>query len=106
MWLRCTGRYDGIADGSVIAWDLYRVTDGRIVEHSDGRQMEVTVTASGHSMLDGPTEITQPAATEANQRIVESAIQAPFLEGDFSALDRYSSPTRRMFNTTQASPTR
>jgi predicted SnoaL-like aldol condensation-catalyzing enzyme len=83
------GRYHGIGAGPVIAWDLYRVADGLIVEHWDGRQAEVTETASGHSMLDGPTEVTRPDATAANQQIVEPAVQAIFLEGDLSALDRY-----------------
>jgi predicted SnoaL-like aldol condensation-catalyzing enzyme len=83
------GRYHGIEAGPVIAWDLYRVADGRIVEHWDGRQVEVTETASGHSMLDGPTEVTQPRASEPNQRIVERAVQAIFVESDYSALDRY-----------------
>jgi predicted SnoaL-like aldol condensation-catalyzing enzyme len=83
------GRYHGVGGGPVIAWDLYRVADGRIVEHWDGRQVEVTGTASGHTMLDGPTEVTQPDATAANQTIVEPAVQAIFVEGDLSALDRY-----------------
>jgi predicted SnoaL-like aldol condensation-catalyzing enzyme len=83
------GRYHGIGVGPVIAWDLYRVADGLIVEHWDGRQAEVTETASGHSMLDGPTEVTQPGATAANQQLVEPAVHAIFLEADLSALDRY-----------------
>jgi predicted SnoaL-like aldol condensation-catalyzing enzyme len=83
------GRYHGIDAGPVIAWDVYRVVDERIVEHWDGRQMEVTKTVSGHSMLDGPTEVTHPDATEANQRMVETAVEAIFIEGDLSALDRY-----------------
>jgi predicted SnoaL-like aldol condensation-catalyzing enzyme len=76
------GRYHGIGAGPLIAWDLYRVADGRIVEHWDGRQAEVTDTVSGHGMLDGPTEVTQPGATAANQRIVELATQGLFFEND------------------------
>jgi predicted SnoaL-like aldol condensation-catalyzing enzyme len=83
------------------------VADGRIVEHWDGRQPEVTKTASGHSMLDGPTEITQPHATEANQRMVEPASEALFEKGDLSALDRYFVADGAYVQyTTQASPTR
>jgi predicted SnoaL-like aldol condensation-catalyzing enzyme len=83
------GRYRGIGAGPLIAWDLYRVADGRIVEHWDGRQAEVTETVSGHSMLDGPTEVTQPGATAANQRVVELATQGLLIENDMSVLDRY-----------------
>jgi predicted SnoaL-like aldol condensation-catalyzing enzyme len=83
------GRYQGLGDSPLIAFDMYRVSGGRIVEHWAGMQPEVTETASGHTMTDGPTEITEPAATDATRKIVEAAVQAILVEGDFSQLPRY-----------------
>jgi hypothetical protein len=83
------GRYQGLGDGPLIAFDMYRVAGGRIVERWAGLQPEATETASGHTMTDGPTEIHEPAATDATRKIVEGAVQAILVEGDFSQLPRY-----------------
>jgi predicted SnoaL-like aldol condensation-catalyzing enzyme len=83
------GRYQGLGDGPLIAFDMYRVSGGSIVEHWAGLQPEAIETASGHTMTDGPTEINEPAATDATRKIVEGAIQAILVEGDFSQLPRY-----------------
>jgi predicted SnoaL-like aldol condensation-catalyzing enzyme len=83
------GRYHGLGGGPLIAFDLYRVSDGRVVEHWAGLQPEARETASGHSMVDGPTEITEPDATDATRKIVEGAVQAILVDGDFSQLTRY-----------------
>jgi predicted SnoaL-like aldol condensation-catalyzing enzyme len=83
------GRYQGLGDAPLIAFDLYRVSAGRVVEHWAGMQPETRQTASGHTMVDGPTEITEPAATDTTRNIVEGAVQAVLIEGDFTQLARY-----------------
>jgi predicted SnoaL-like aldol condensation-catalyzing enzyme len=83
------GRYRGLGDAPLIAFDLYRVSAGRVVEHWAGMQPETRQTASGHTMVDGPTEITEPAATDTTRNIVEGAVQAVLIEGDFTQLARY-----------------
>jgi len=48
------GRYEGIGPKPMIAVDIYRIEDGRIAEHWDVLQEEVSPTASGHPMYTVP----------------------------------------------------
>jgi predicted SnoaL-like aldol condensation-catalyzing enzyme len=48
------GRYEGLGPKPVVAVDIYRVEDGRIAEHWDVQQEEVSPTASGHPMFTMP----------------------------------------------------
>lgn len=66
-------RYQGLGDSPLIAFGIYRVSGDRVTEHWAGLQPEPTETASGHTMTDGPTEITEPTGTDATRRIVEGA---------------------------------
>jgi predicted SnoaL-like aldol condensation-catalyzing enzyme len=48
------GRYEGMGPKPMIAVDIYRIEDGRIAEHWDVLQEEVSPTASGHPMFTVP----------------------------------------------------
>ena len=50
------GRYTGWGPKPMVAVDIFRVTDGKVVEHWDVLQEEVSTadTASGHSMFTKP----------------------------------------------------
>jgi predicted SnoaL-like aldol condensation-catalyzing enzyme len=48
------GRYEGMGPKPVVAVDIYRIEDGRIAEHWDVLQEEVSPTASGHPMFTMP----------------------------------------------------
>lgn len=48
------GRYEGVGPKPMIAVDIYRIEDGRIAEHWDVLQEEVSPTASGHPMYTVP----------------------------------------------------
>ena len=48
------GRYEGLGPKPMVGVDIYRVEDGRIAEHWDALQEEVTPTASGHPMFTVP----------------------------------------------------
>jgi predicted SnoaL-like aldol condensation-catalyzing enzyme len=58
-----------------IGFDVFRFQDGKIVEHWDNLQEAVTETASGRSMIDGPTEITDLEETEANKALVQGLVE-------------------------------
>ncbi len=49
------GRYTGIGQKPMIAVDIFRIVEGKIAEHWDVLQEEVTATVSGNSMFD-PSE--------------------------------------------------
>ena len=48
------GRYVGWGPKPMIAVDIFRVKDGKVVEHWDVMQEEVTETASGNAMFTKP----------------------------------------------------
>ena len=48
------GRYTGWGPKPMVAVDIFRVKDGKVVEHWDVLQEEVPATASGNSMFTTP----------------------------------------------------
>ncbi len=65
---------------SLVAFDIFRVEDGKVAEHWDNLQPLVTETASGRSMTGGPAEVTDLDDTAANKALVESFV-ADVLQG-------------------------
>ena len=67
-------RYQGIARyaGSVIAFDLFRFKDGKIVKHWGGQEPEGLPNLSGRTQVDGPTEVLDRGKTETNRRLVQT----------------------------------
>ncbi|MTI16189.1 hypothetical protein E1162_02930 [Rhodobacteraceae bacterium RKSG542] len=55
---------------TLAAFDVFRVQDGKVVEHWDNLQPVPEVTVSGRGMTDGPTEITDRDRTEENKALV------------------------------------
>jgi predicted SnoaL-like aldol condensation-catalyzing enzyme len=49
------GRYEGLVPKPMVGVDIYRVEDGRIAEHWDVLQEEVSPTSSGHPMFTEPS---------------------------------------------------
>ena len=54
---------------SLVAFDVFRVQNGQLVEHWDALQSEVPAseTVSGRSMVDGPTEVVDLHLTEGKR---------------------------------------
>jgi predicted SnoaL-like aldol condensation-catalyzing enzyme len=95
------GVYHGISPEPLVAFDLWRVADGLITEHWDAHQAWAGPTPSGHSMIDGPTEVTEPRSTDASRNFVSRAT------GVFSS--RSASPKAFAYSTRSrnlGSPTR
>lgn len=55
---------------SLAAFDVFRVKDGKVVEHWDNLQPVPETTVSGRGMTDGATEITDLDQTQANKELV------------------------------------
>lgn len=66
---------------TVVAFDVFRVNNGKVAEHWDNLQplVPMTETASGCSMVDGPTEVTDLEKTAENKALVEGFVDAVLL---------------------------
>ncbi|MEM1360939.1 MAG: nuclear transport factor 2 family protein [Pseudomonadota bacterium] len=74
---------------TLVAFDVLRAKDGVFVEHWDNLQAPPETTASGRSMVDGPTEITDRDKTAENKAVVEGFVRDVFLGGDLSKAADY-----------------
>jgi predicted SnoaL-like aldol condensation-catalyzing enzyme len=85
------GVYHGFGPDSMVAFDLFRVADGRLAEHWDALIPVVADTASGRSQTDGPAEAVDADRTEANRRLVTEFAEKVLKGGDYSVLTDYVS---------------
>lgn len=69
--------------------DVFRVRGGKLVEHWDAIQDHPETTASGHSMTDGATEVTDLDKTEANKQLVRKLMDEALVTGDYNKLPPY-----------------
>lgn len=84
------GRFTGLDENPLVGFDIYRVNDGRIVEHWDGLVSEAPKNASGRSQLDGTTEIGSQENSEKNRQLVQKFFKETLIDGDYNGFRRYS----------------
>src|SRR5882724_5090482 len=59
--------------GPRIGFDIFRFEDGLIVEHWDNLQETATeLSPSGHTMIDGPTAVSDLDQTQANKALMQT----------------------------------
>lgn len=75
----------------VVAFDLWRVQDGKIAEHWDAIIPEYSETASGRSQTDGVTQIVDHDKTAENKTLVESFVRTVLMGGNTEKMDNYIS---------------
>jgi predicted SnoaL-like aldol condensation-catalyzing enzyme len=75
--------------GPVIAFDLFRFKDGKIVEHWGGQTPEAAPNLSGHTQVDGPTAVVDREQTEANRTLVRNFKQVVTVELRFDRADEF-----------------
>lgn len=80
---------DYIFFGPKVGIDIFRFENGQIVEHWDNLQEKVEQTASGHTMVDGSTEIVDLDKTAENKAIIKDFIETILLGGQFDKLPHY-----------------
>lgn len=73
----------------IAAFDVFRIEDGKLAEHWDNLQPVPAETASGRTMFDGPTQVTDLELTAANKAHVEGFIQDVFLDGNVQNAGNY-----------------
>jgi predicted SnoaL-like aldol condensation-catalyzing enzyme/uncharacterized protein YndB with AHSA1/START domain len=83
------GLYHGLGPAPVVAFDLWRVDDGKIVEHWNGRQPWAAETVSGHTMVDGPAQVTKPDQTASSRSLVQDFVELIMMGRDRSQLGRF-----------------
>lgn len=85
------GVYHGFGPVPLVAFDIFRVADGRLAEHWDGLAPVVHPTASGRSQTDGPALVTQPGQTEATRALAAEFARKVLIGADYSVLTDYLS---------------
>jgi predicted SnoaL-like aldol condensation-catalyzing enzyme len=83
--------YHGVARyaGSVIAFDLFRFKDGKIVEHWGGQEPQGPPNLSGRTQVDGPTEILDREKTEANRALVRTYRETVMVSLRFDRIEEF-----------------
>ena len=74
---------------TLVAFDIFRVEDGLVAEHWDNLQAPPAETASGRSMTDGPSQITDLDKTASNKALVVGFIEDVFLGGNLGKAADY-----------------
>jgi predicted SnoaL-like aldol condensation-catalyzing enzyme len=78
--------------GPKIGFDIFRFEDGKIVEHWDNLQEKPEKpNPSGHTMIDGTTEIKDKDLTEKNKTYVRQFAEDIFVNGKREKLVEYLS---------------
>jgi predicted SnoaL-like aldol condensation-catalyzing enzyme len=84
------GIYHGFGPEPLVAFDLFRVKDGKLAEHWDALTPVITETVSGRSQTDGPTT-TANVDTEQSRAFVREFAQRVLQDADYSVLTDYIS---------------
>jgi len=74
---------------SNIGFEVFRFEDGQTVEHWDNIQRRLGPNPSGHSMVDGATEATDPDLTESNREIVRSFVNDVLVNRRLERLEHF-----------------
>ncbi len=76
--------------GPKIGFDIFRFEDGKIVEHWDNLiEKPTSPNPSGHTMIDGPTEIKDLDKTEPNKAFVKGFIEDILVNGKMEKIGGY-----------------
>jgi predicted SnoaL-like aldol condensation-catalyzing enzyme len=84
-------RYEGVRRyvGPVIAFDLFRFKDGKIVEHWGGQESQAPPNLSGRTQVDGPNEVVDRERTEANRTLVRNYRQTVMVSLRFDRIEEF-----------------
>lgn len=76
---------------TLVAFDVFRVEDGKVAEHWDNLQPLAGPNPSGRTMTDGPTEVTDLEKTEENKALVVNFVETVLQGGDASNITDFIS---------------
>lgn len=72
-----------------IGFEIFRFEDSQAVEHWDNIQKRKGPNNSGHSMVDGTTEVTDLEKTEDNRSTIKSFVENVLIQGKIEQLNTY-----------------
>lgn len=72
-----------------IGFEVFRFDGMQAVEHWDNIQPRRGPNPAGRSMVDGPTEATDPTLTEANRDLVRDFVETVLIRRNLEKLSRY-----------------
>lgn len=72
-----------------IGFEVFRFEEGYAVEHWDNIQERLGPNQSGHSMVDGHTEVTDHALTEDNRALVRDFVDAVLVKCELNRLEDF-----------------
>lgn len=72
-----------------IGFEIFRFEDNLAVEHWDNIQEKQGPNASGHTMIDGPTQVIDLDKTETNREIVRSFVDEILIKRQLEKLENY-----------------
>jgi len=78
--------------GPKIGFDLFRFEDGLIVEHWDNLIETAPANPSGRTQIDGPTDVEDLEATDANKALVLKFVETVLMAGDTENLTDFINP--------------
>lgn len=85
--------YETLGPVPLVAFDVFRIDEGRIVEHWDNLiPLADAPNASGRTQIDGATEVTDLELTGENRAVVEDFITRALINGEELDYTQYINP--------------
>ncbi|WP_336713764.1 nuclear transport factor 2 family protein [Arthrobacter sp. USHLN218] len=81
--------YHGLGPTPMVAFNVFRVLGDRLAEHWEVLAPLAQDSVSGHSQVDGPTEVTDLDKTLANKALVGEFAQKVLMERDYAVVENY-----------------
>ena len=88
---------------TLMAFDVFRIEDGKVAEHWDNLQPPAEPNVSGRTLTDGPDRGHRSGKTEANKALVAEFAQTVLIGGDFAGSPTSSSAATRTSSTIRSS---
>lgn len=85
------GTYHGFGPAPLVAFDIFRVRDGKLAEHWDALAPAVEKSVSGRTQTDGPNEVTDRDRTQSNRALVVGFVQTVLKAGELDSITEYVS---------------
>jgi predicted SnoaL-like aldol condensation-catalyzing enzyme len=74
---------------NLVAFDMFRIANGRVAEHWDNITPATPPNPSGHTQSDGPTKITDVGKTAENKALVAEFVDAILVSGKMERLGEF-----------------